>query len=122
LDELLARPAGGYKFVKRLADAQDDVDVAPLIATANVVGLARPASLRDSVKGSRMILDVEPVSNVFACAVDRQTFAVKGIEDRQGNQLFGKMVGTIVVRTVRDDHRQAIRAVPGLCEMIRGSF
>jgi hypothetical protein len=48
-----------------------------------------------------MILNIKPIANVAAIAVYREWLALDGVEDRERNKLFGKMVWSIIVRTVR---------------------
>ena len=55
-----------------------------------------------------VILDVQPVADVAAVAVDRQRPPVERVQDHQRNQLLGKLIRPVVVRAVRDEHRQAV--------------
>src|SRR6185436_11538163 len=50
---------------------------------------------------------------VAAIAVDRQGAPLGGVEDHQGDQLLGELVGAVVVRAVRDQGRQAVGLVVG---------
>jgi len=65
-----------------------------------------------------MVLDIQPVSDVGAVAINRQLLALKRVQDDQRDQFFGKMIRPVIIRTVRDDHRQAIGAEPCLGEMV----
>ena len=67
-----------------------------------------------------MVLDIEPVAHVLALAIDRQGLAFERVEDRQRDELFGEMIGPVIVRAVREHDRQAIGVVPGAHEMIGG--
>ena len=63
------------------------------------VSPGRPASsTRPECAG--VVLDVEPVADVVAVAVDRQGLALQGVEDHQRDQLLGELVGAVVVRAV----------------------
>ena len=119
-DELAARAIGGHQPVEGVADRFDDLKVGPLVASAHIVGLAE-ASLRCN-HGQRagMVLDIEPVPDVVALAIDRQRFAFERVQDHQRDQLFGEMVGPVIVRAVGDDDRKAVGPVPGLSEVIGG--
>ena len=67
-----------------------------------------------------MVLDIEPVAHVGAVAVDGQRLAVQRRQDHQRDQLFRKMIGSVVVRAVRDHDGKAVGPVPGLGEMVGG--
>ncbi len=73
-----------------------DIDVAPFITAADVVFLIRPPTADDLKQGVGMILHVEPVTHVLALAINRQRFAMQRIQDRQQDQLLGKMERPIV--------------------------
>src|SRR5258708_8725145 len=47
---------------------------------------------------------------------------MENIVDHEGDELFRKMVGTIVVRAVGQDDRHVIGMVPGHYEMVGGSL
>ena len=49
-----------------------------------------------------VILDVQPVADVAAVAVDRQRLALERVENHQRDQLLGKLVRPVVVRAVGD--------------------
>src|SRR5262245_25725015 len=66
-----------------------------------------------------MILDIEPVTNVGAVAIDAQRQFIERVEDGERDQLLRKMKRTIVVRAVGYDDGQPERSVPGSDQMIR---
>ncbi len=69
-----------------------------------------------------MIVDVDPIAHVHAPAIDRQCLARRGLDDGERDELFGKLVGAVIVRAVGDDHRQAVGAVPRPRQMVGGSL
>ena len=75
LDQLLVRTVGRRQPVEHVADAPHDIDVAALVAAADIVGLAEPAALGDQVERAGMILDEQPVADILALAIDRQWLA-----------------------------------------------
>src|SRR5216684_906040 len=115
-------PAGRAQFVQTLADLRDDVDIASLISSADVVSFSRRSFLKDQAQGSRVIVDIKPISNVGAVAINGQRLAIKRIQHRQWDKLFRKLIGAIIIRAIRDHHRQAVSAVPRPCDVIRGGF
>src|SRR4051812_12111222 len=62
----------GLVAARQLDDALDDVDVLVLARAADVVDLAGAAALERRVDRAREVLDVEPVADLAAVAVDRQ--------------------------------------------------
>jgi hypothetical protein len=114
----MERAIGRHQLVEGRADPPDDVDVPPLVPAADVVRLPDPAALGNEVERARVVLDVEPVANILALSVDRQAFAGEGVEDSQGNQLFGEMVRPVIVRAVGNDDRKPVGPLPGHHEMV----
>ena len=58
-----------------------------------------------------MIFYIQPVTDLLAIAIDRQWFASKRIDDHQRDELFGKLIRTVVVGAVGGEYRQAIGMV-----------
>ena len=71
----LAVGAGGL-LVEEGADAVNDFDVRFFVQAADVVSLADAAFLEDEPDGGRVVLDVEPVADLHAVAVDGEFFAL----------------------------------------------
>src|SRR5260221_49716 len=78
------------------------------VVAADVVTLADAAALEDPSDGRAMVMHVQPVAYGAALTVDRQGLAGDGVQDHEGNELFGKLVGTVVVRAVDGQRRQPI--------------
>ena len=58
-----------------------------------------------------MILNVEPVSYVLALSVNGKRLIVKRVRDHKRNELFRKMVRSVVIRATADRHGQTEGAV-----------
>jgi hypothetical protein len=67
-----------------------------------------------------VVLDVEPVADLLAVAVDGQRLAGQGVVDDQRDELFREVVGTVVVGAVGGQHRQAVGVVVGAHQMVAG--
>ena len=104
--------------VNGLDDNLDDVDVLPLIETADVVGLGNHALVEDEVDGTCVVFHKQPVADVFTLAVDGKRLAVADVVDEQGYQLLWELVGTIVVRAVGHDDGHAVGVVVGTDEVV----
>ena len=79
----------------------DDIDVLPLVEAADVVGFSDFALMENQVDGPGMVLDIEPVTDILALAIDRQRLAMADVVDKQRNQLLRELVGTIVIGAVK---------------------
>ena len=82
-----------------------DVDVAPFVEAADIIGVGHGALVIDEIDGASVIHDVEPVAHVFSLAVDGEGTTVANVVDEQRNELLGELVGAVVVRTVADERR-----------------
>ena len=109
-------------LIEDVADRLHDLDVLLLAVAADIVGFSDPASFENFEDRCAVIDDIQPVAHVFAITVDRQILAVQGIVDDQRDQLFRELVGTVVVRAVGDQHRQAVGVVIGADQMVRGGL
>ncbi len=67
-----------------------------------------------------MVLDEEPIADLPSIAINGQRSTFKGVEDHQGNQLFGEVVWAIIVRAIRGDRRQPVGVVECPDSMITG--
>lgn len=111
-----------FGLAELLEDGLDDVDVGALIVTANVVDLANAALLQDQVDGMAVILDVEPVANILAVAVDRQLLIGQRVDDHQRDELLREVIRTVVVRAARDRRRDLVGAVIRHDQEVRTGF
>ena len=104
--------------VDRADDHTDQVDVLPLVETADVVCPGHLPLVEYQVDGTGVVLDEEPVAHVLTLAVDGQRTAVADVVDEQWDELLGELVRAVVVRAVRDEHRHAVCVVVRAHEMV----
>ena len=90
LDERLVAPGQLEQPVGELA-------VGDLVAGADVVDLADRALLEHEVRGAVVVLDVDPVADVAAVAVERHLLAVEQVGGEQRDDLLGELVRPEVV-------------------------
>src|SRR4051794_16625191 len=109
-------------FVEQRANPGHDVEIGALAVAADRVALAGAAPRQHGMEGAGVVLDMQPVAYIVAVAVDRDALAVQSFENRERDQLFGKMIGAVIVRAVAQDGRQAERLMPGAHKMIRGGI
>ena len=122
-DELLRRPFGvAQQPVHRPDDHPYQVDVLPFVETSDVVRVGDLALVEDYVDGPCMVLDVQPVADIFPAAVHRQRPSVADIVDEQRDELLRELVGPVVVRTVGHQGRHAVGVVIGPDEVVARGF
>ena len=80
------------------------------------------AALGDEIERASVIVDIEPVADVRAGPVNRQGLLVEGVENDKRDQLFGKMIRTVIVGAVRNHNRQPVGALPRFGEMVGSRF
>ena len=83
--------------VNGLDDNLYDVDVFPLVETANVVCLVYLAVVEYNVDGTGMVNNIESVAHVLSLAIDRQWLAVTDVVDEQRDEFLRELVRTVVV-------------------------
>ena len=98
------------------------VAVAALAVGADEVRLAATPAGQNLPHGRRVVIDVDPVANVAAVAVELGAHAVDDVGDLPGDELLHVLVGAVVVRAVGDGRPQAVRAGPGAHEHVRGGL
>ena len=110
------RPA--KKPVHRPDHDPDEVDVLPLVESADVVRVGCPAPVEDKVDRLRVVLHVEPVTYVLALAVHRQRLPVPDVVDEKRYQLLRELVRTVVVAAVRNYSGHPVGVVERTHEMV----
>src|SRR4051812_475039 len=103
------RPVGDEPPINLVADHSDEFDVRHLLPAADIIGFALTPLAQNQCKCRAMILDMEPIADVAAIAINRQRLPGDGVKDRQRNELFGKLIGPVIVGAIADRHRQAVR-------------
>ena len=110
------------RLPKFLTDEFHNIDVPHLIVSADIIDLSDASLVYDKVNSLAVIFDIQPVADVFPFAVDRQGLSLEGVGDHQRNQLFGEVVGPVVVRAAADRHGAAVGAVVRHDQQIRGGL
>ena len=65
-----------------------------------------------------VVLDIEPVADVLAIAVDRQLLVGQCVDDHQRDELLREVVRAVIVRAARDRRRDLVGAVVGHDEQV----
>ena len=62
-----------------------------------IVSLEKLTLLLNHINSLGMIINIQPVTNIFAIAIDRKLLACKSIVDCKRNQLLRELVRAIVI-------------------------
>ncbi len=69
--------------------------------------------MHDQIDGFTIILNMEPIPNVQSISIEGKGLIINRIGDKQGNQLFWKLIGPIIVGGTSNDHREIISSPVG---------
>lgn len=87
------------------------VDIFHFIVSTDVVDYADAALVDDQIDGLAVVLDVQPITDVLAFAVDWQRFVFQAVCDHQRDQLLWEEIRSVIVRASADAHQQPVGAV-----------
>src|SRR5258708_3601010 len=111
--------AAGLALVKDVTYEMHHLKVRLLVRGADIIGLARPASLQHAPDCSTVVRNVEPVTNVLAIAVDRQRFSGESEANDKRDQFFRELIRAVIVGAIGGERRQSVGAVIGAHQLIR---
>lgn len=86
-----------FWFVENFQNFSDDVKVLKFIFGSKVIDLTACPFLCDGINTRTVIIDIQPVPDVFTIAVDGERFVLQGIENYQGDHLFRILVWAKIV-------------------------
>ena len=109
-------------LIKQTANSVHHIDIAALRIAADIIGLARRGVLEHQPDGAGVIIDKQPIAHIGALPVDRQSLARQSFQYHQRDQLFGEVVGAVIIGTIGHGDRQAIGMPPRLHQMVRSRF
>ena len=82
-------------MIQQGAEGIDDLKVGLFVMAADVVDLAQGALLEDETQGPGMIIDIEPVADVVAFAINGQGLARYGVVNHERDELFRELVSMV---------------------------
>ena len=65
-----------------------------------------------------MVLHPQPIANLAAAIVEGQLFSIQGIRDEEGDQFFGVLIGSVIIRTAGDHHVEIVGPDEGEGNMV----
>src|SRR6185312_3386997 len=99
--------------IEGIAQGVHNVDIRTLVAPADIVGAADATALQHAAQGGAMIGHVKPITPLLSVAINRQRPIAERMMDHQWDQLFRKLIGTVIVRAVGDQNWKPVSVVPG---------
>src|SRR5690606_1595445 len=109
LNKLLRGVFRAIKFsVHYITEKPDQVDVLPLVESANIVGFTISRFMENQINSPCMINDIKPIPGIFPVAVYGKRFIPEDIIDHQRNELFRELAGPVIIGTVGYYIRQAV--------------
>src|SRR5699024_7189618 len=121
-DQLLPGISFRKHLLKSIQNDVDDLDILLLIMSADIVGLEQASFLLNHIDSFGMVHYIEPVAHVFSVSVYRKLLALKRVIDDQGDQLFRKLVWSVIIAAVCDIRRELISIHIRFYQHIRGGL
>jgi hypothetical protein len=109
----------GEVFVDHYATRFYDIDIGCLAVPTDIVNVSARSVALHQPGGAAMIADVRPIPDLAAVAVNPQRLTPQDIDDDERNQLFGELVGTVAIRTIRHTAVQPVDFMIGTHQLIR---
>ena len=82
-----------------------DLEVTPLAIGANQISLPQPALIQNGPYSTSMVINVNPITNIFAVAIQPRAFTASNALYHGRNELLFVLQRTIVIAAVRDSDR-----------------
>lgn len=79
-----------FRLVQRMQDSLHDFQVRPLIVAANVIDFSDFAFADNQINCCTVIMNMEPVPDVFPGSIDRNGLIIQGTEMISGISFSGK--------------------------------
>ena len=122
-DQMIGSPFGTPQQTVRYLDQYfDQIDILPFVKTADIIGIPDFPFMKNQIDSPCMIFDKQPIPDIFSFSIHRERLIMTNIINKQRNQFFGKLIRTVVIRTIRDLYRQTVSIVISPDKMIRRSF
>lgn len=90
----------GEGLVDGCAKRIDHAQVRQFGTTADIVAFTDFSIAQNQLDAPAVVINIKPIADLLAIAIDGQGAAMQSIHQEQWNELFGKLVGSIIVRTV----------------------
>src|SRR3989344_959286 len=88
---------GIFWFTHEFEDGFEDVLIVFFTVSSNKIGLSAPTFVDDSVNCAVVVVDVNPVTNVFSCSVEFRGDVTQDLGNLTWNELFDMLIRAVVV-------------------------
>ena len=95
-----------------LKNRLQDLKITPLAISTDQISLPQPALIQNGPYSTSMVINVNPITNIFVVAIQPRAFTTSNALYHGRNELLFVLQRTIVIAAVRDSDRQAICASP----------
>src|SRR5262245_38654438 len=110
------------KFIDQIADHFHQAEVLPFVLTGNIVNLADATAREHLPQRLSVVAHIKPVAHVQSVSVNRDGLAREYLLNDDWNELFGMLIGAVVVRAIRDEGRQAVGVMERPDEHVRAGL
>jgi hypothetical protein len=91
-----------------LNNGRDHINIATLSITAEKVYLTGNTLFQCQQYASAVIVDMDPVTDLQPISIHWEGATIQSVDNHQRNELFGKLIWTVVVRASGDDGMQTM--------------
>ena len=112
-------PGPRLQLIQQIAQRPQNSHVLLFLIRSHLVGLAHSTCTPGCLHRAGGVLHIHPVPHLLPVAVDWDLLPGYGAQNRQRNQFFWKLVGTVVVGGTQDHRRHRIGAKIGPAKMVR---
>src|SRR5262249_21671845 len=95
-----------------------DVQIPPVVAAPDIIGLTHPATPHDGVNGRTVVRDIQPVTPVGPIAIHGNGLVLQAGTDDGRDELLRVLARTIIIGTVGGRRGQPIGVVVSPYQMI----
>ena len=108
------------KFIQDRTNPPDQFEVGNLVAAADDIGFTGATLLQSQPESPAVVAHMQPIANLAAIAVDGQGLLLEAIQDHEGDELFRKLRGTVIVRAIDGDKGNFVGVKIGAGKVIAG--
>ena len=84
-------------MINQITDRLHDNEIGAFVAAADVISLAHTAALKYARERPGVIVDIKPIANILAVAINWQRLICQALDDHVRDQLFWEVIGAVIV-------------------------
>ena len=114
------------RLARRLVEGTNNqfhhIAVLPLVTACDIIRFTRNAVFEYKVNCSCVITHIQPISAMFAIAIERNFFSLAYAVYNGRNKFFAVLARAVVVGAARDNDIELVRVVVRFCKNLRAGF